>query len=249
MLIAAAIVNFALFAMLIYRYDLFEKEPWYVLLFCVAISAAMTHAFCYGADFAIENLLWIGSFRFVGALIAGTGEELIKLLAVIVTLSIFRKTFNDPFDGLIYGAFAGLGFALDESWMYNSFDTTSPISIRCAHLFARFLIHTLLGALTCAGLGFWRFQTPRWKLVFVTLTCSAMALHFAYDYAVIGMSEGRLELLPRQQATTVVVMVLLIGLFGRTVVIGSRKSGTIHGKKQRTLVAWPFSVFFRKKNL
>jgi len=40
----------------------------------------------------------------------------------------------------------------------------------------------------------------------------------------------------------VLVMSMLMVLFGRTVVVGSNKSSTIHGKTKRRLYAWPFSL-------
>ena len=110
--------------------------------------------------------------------------------------------------------------------------------------FVRFLIHCLLGTLTCAGLGFAKFKTPNWKPAFITLTISSMLLHFSYDYIVLGMTDGQLDSLPKQRIVLVLVMTCLIALFGRTVVIGSWKSGTVHGRESQRLFAWPFSLLF-----
>ena len=244
-IVIVAIINYIFFAWLIYRYDLFEREPWYALISCSAICAIFTHGYCWTADYAIDGLMLVGPQRFAVAFVAGVGEELVKLVSVGITLIIFYKHFNDPFDGLIYGAFAGLGFALVETWMYDALEANLSLGVRCVHLFARLLVHALLGSITCAGLGYWRFREKHWKRIFFTLTTSAMALHFAYDYALLGMSSGRPELLPRQQVFLVIVMVCLITLFARTVIVGSNKSSTIHGKKGRSLLKWPFNVFFK----
>lgn len=242
-------VYFVFFGCLVYRYDLFEREPWYALLFTAAATAGMTHGFAwFVADPLNEQLEWIGTDRLVGAMTAGVCEEIIKLVAVLLTFLVMRHVFNDPFDGLIYGAFAGLGFAVYETWLYNSIDLVASLKDRALHGFARFLIHCLLGALTCAGLGFARFKTPNWKLSFATLTIASMVLHFSYDYVVIGMMTGNVEKMPLQRVVLVLVMSLLMVLFGRAVVIGSRNSSTVHGKTKRRLYAWPFSLLFSQRN-
>ena len=235
-------IYFVFFGSLVYRYDLFEREPWYALLFAALSCGVFTFGFTFFADYANEQLAWLGSDRFVGSIVAGFGEELVKLVAVLLTLWIFRKHFNDPFDGLVYGAFAGLGFAVYETWLYNSMDLVSKLQDRAMHGFARFLIHCLLGALTCAGIGFAKFKTHNWRLTFVTLTLASMVLHFSYDYIVLGMMGGDVERMPKQRMVLVLVMTVLLVLFGRTVVIGSRKSGTIHGRNKRRLYAWPVSL-------
>ena len=242
-------VYFVFFGCLVYRYDLFEREPWYALLFTAVVSGIMTYVFaCFVADPINEQIAWVGSERLVGSLTAGICEELIKLAAVLITFGVMRHVFNDPFDGLIYGAFAGLGFAVYETWLYNSYDITTSLQNRAMHGFARFLIHCLLGSLTCAGLGFARFKTPNWKLTFATLTIASMVLHFSYDYVVLGMMAGNIEKLPLQRVVLVLVMSMLMVLFGRAVVVGSKKSGTVHGKTKRRLYAWPFSLLVSRKD-
>lgn len=241
-------IYFVFFGSLVYRYDLFEQEPWYALAFVAVLCAVMTYGFTFFADFAIEQLAWLGDERLVGALIAGFGEELLKLVATLLTLFVFHKHFNDPFDGLVYGAFAGLGFAAYETWLYNSFDGVSTLQDRAMHGFVRFLIHCLLGALTCAGVGFAKFKTPNWRLAFITLTFASMMLHYSYDYVVLGMSSGNSDRMPQQRVVLVLIMSCLLVLFGRTVVIGSRKSGTVHGRNARRLYAWPVSLLVRRAN-
>ncbi len=241
-------IYFLFFGSLIYRYDLFEREPWYALLMASVTCGVLTFGFAYFADFAIEHLRWMGSERVVGSLVAGFGEELVKMAAVLLTFAVLTSHFNDPFDGLVYGAFAGLGFAVYETWLYNSTDLTSALQDRAMHGFARFLIHCLLGALTCAGLGFAKFKTPNWKLIFATLTLSSMILHSSYDYIVLGMMMGEQDHILQQRVVLVLVMTCLMVLFGRTVVIGSKKSGTVHGKNQKRLYAWPVSLLFRPKS-
>lgn len=239
-------IYFVFFGSLVYRYDLFEREPWYALVFAAFSCAVITYGFTFFADYANEQLAWMGSDRFVGSMVAGFGEELVKLAATLLTLLIFSKHFNDPFDGLVYGAFAGLGFAVYETWLYNSFDGVSTLQDRAMHGFVRFLIHCLLGALTCAGVGFAKFKTPNWRLSFATLIFASMMLHFSYDYVVLGMTTGNVERMPQQRVVLVLVMTCLLTLFGRTVVIGSRKSGTVHGQNKRRLYAWPISLLMRK---
>jgi RsiW-degrading membrane proteinase PrsW (M82 family) len=56
--------------------------------------------------------------RWSAALTAAPIEETTKVLGVIVLAMIARDEFRDPFDGFLYGALVGLGFAIVEDVMY-----------------------------------------------------------------------------------------------------------------------------------
>ena len=97
--------------LMVYRYDMYDREPWYMLvvaillgiLACVTVGKFEDYLFFefesfFSGDYGLEK----------EAFITGLSEELIKLFAVAIIAIVGSRHFNDPMDGLIYGAFVGL---------------------------------------------------------------------------------------------------------------------------------------------
>jgi hypothetical protein len=91
-------------ALLVYRYDLYDREP-------VALPA--TAVLLGAGGMALAGRLETATFtRLPGgavpllALIASSLEEALKLVAVALLALLFRRVFNDPMDGIIYGSMA-----------------------------------------------------------------------------------------------------------------------------------------------
>ncbi|VEI12485.1 Uncharacterised protein [Trueperella bialowiezensis] len=57
-------------------------------------------------------------FRFTASIGAPVIEEFVKGLGIIVIFLFFRKHFNGPVDGIVYGAIIGGGFAFTENILY-----------------------------------------------------------------------------------------------------------------------------------
>lgn len=53
------------------------------------------------------------------AWLAAGCEEPAKLAVVVLIAMVWRRHFNDPMDGIIYGAFAGVGAALLEGIIHG----------------------------------------------------------------------------------------------------------------------------------
>jgi RsiW-degrading membrane proteinase PrsW (M82 family) len=152
MLIYATLMLCAvLLAMLVYRYDLYEKEPWYLLLAAAAAG--------YVALWFVSNLEDRLHLMFAippedlarQALVAAVCEELAKLLLVVLLALLFRSHFNDPMDGLIYGAFVGLGMAVHESAFYLSLEQPGVGNLGSEAV--RLMLHLLLGGLSGFAVG------------------------------------------------------------------------------------------------
>ena len=103
----------AVTGVVVYRYDLYDREPWWLLGACSALAAgAMTTAG------RLESLVfrnWPAPGDAATALMAAAVEELAKLGVVAAIALVDRRDFNDPLDGLVYGSMAGLGAAVEES--------------------------------------------------------------------------------------------------------------------------------------
>ncbi|XAM01479.1 PrsW family glutamic-type intramembrane protease [Phycisphaeraceae bacterium D3-23] len=180
-----------LFGSIVYRYDMHEREPWWMLLLCCAAGAtAMAGAFCleYAALVALANSGVSYDYAAVHATLAGVLEELGKFGVPLAALLLFRKQFNDPMDGLIYGCMAGLGAALYEAvwFMVNApTDTASagtwlPLLEQRGQDAVRLLMHTCWGGLGGFALGLIVMKKPYRGALAKTLG-GAIALHLLWD--------------------------------------------------------------------
>lgn len=99
------------------RYDLYEREPWALLAAAMAGGAVLMWAVGQG-QVAVLRAAYLSDAPLSDtkfALMAGFSEETAKLGVVLLVALVTRRHFNDPLDGLVYGSFAGLGAALEES--------------------------------------------------------------------------------------------------------------------------------------
>lgn len=109
-------------AVLIYRLDLYEREPVPVLVAALAWGAFAAPALVlqaagwdqvvaqvFGADFAT---------RWGQAIDAPLVEETVKGAGIVLLYLIVRDEFDDVMDGFVYGALVGLGFTVVEDVLY-----------------------------------------------------------------------------------------------------------------------------------
>jgi RsiW-degrading membrane proteinase PrsW (M82 family) len=163
------------------RYDLYVREPWYMLLGAVAMGAvAMLSA--YGFEVAI-----IRAAGRMGrpidlptlAAVAGVTEELAKFMTVIVIAIFAKRHFGEPMDGLVYGSFVGLGAAIEESvWLLRQLPETAYLPPQEP---VRLVGHLVMGGIGGFGLGLAAARS-RWAAPAVVLTLgAAIILHTAWD--------------------------------------------------------------------
>jgi protease PrsW len=162
-------------AVIVYRLDLFEREPKLVLAAAVVWGAVIATSMA-----AQANDAWLSILSKVaspdlasqwGAAIVGPGvEETLKLAGVVTLFLIVPGEFDGVMDGFVYGAMVGLGFTIVEDVSYfitavaaapGTFDQSGPV-------FDTFLVrvvggglygHVLFTGLT--GLGFAYIATRR----------------------------------------------------------------------------------------
>jgi RsiW-degrading membrane proteinase PrsW (M82 family) len=105
--------------------DRWEPEPRAALLFALlwgaVASVAMALLFSYGAQIA-EQMAGIrqgtGTQVFSTVVQAPIVEEFSKGLGVLLLFWVFRRQFDGPVDGLVYGATVAVGFAFTENIQY-----------------------------------------------------------------------------------------------------------------------------------
>lgn len=207
------------------RYDLYEREPWFMVLLAVSLGAACM----YGAGEAQAGLIRAvnGAGVLVSngmlALMAGVTEEVGKLAAVLAVAWSVRRYFNEPLDGLMYGSFAGLGAALEESvWVLGRLETLQSLPPQEP---VRLAGHLIMGGIGGFGAGLLTTR-PRAALWAIPASLAgAIALHSAWDVVAFDAADhfrltGRLE--PWHTGLPVVLMILGLVAYRRMVTVGTR---------------------------
>ena len=180
----------------VYRYDMHEREPWWMLL-AAAVVGALGVWGAFLLEQAVESAMLDGGAsieltKFTLAAMAGTFEELAKLLAPVLVLLLIRKHFNDPMDGLIYGSLAGLGAAVFEAawWQLESPSAQATVLQEQGANLLRLLMHTVWGGIGGYALGLIVMKKP-WRLTLARCVATVMAMHFAWDYWVAFAADQR----------------------------------------------------------
>jgi RsiW-degrading membrane proteinase PrsW (M82 family) len=110
-------------ALVVYRLDLFEREPKLLLAAAVIWGGVIATSLAAEANSAWLDVLGkLAPPDFTaqwGKAIVGPGvEETLKLAGVAVLFLIATSEFDGPMDGFVYGAMVGLGFTVVEDVSY-----------------------------------------------------------------------------------------------------------------------------------
>ncbi len=110
-------------AFVIYRLDLFEREPKIMLAAAVVWGGVVATSLAANANQAWLSILSkVASPDFAaqwGAAIVGPGvEETLKLMGVVILYLVVSSEFDGVMDGFVYGAMIGLGFTVVEDVSY-----------------------------------------------------------------------------------------------------------------------------------
>ena len=176
----------------VYRYDLYDREPWPLLLLCATLGAgAMTTA---GRVESVAFRSWPHQGDAATALLAAAIEELGKVGVVAAIALLDRRDFNDPLDGLIYGSVAGLGAALEESVGFLRGAAHTPALLPGSEV-VRIAGHLVMGGIGAFGLGALRLRRPRAWAWLLSSFAAAVALHFLWDWMSLSPVEQALQAL------------------------------------------------------
>jgi RsiW-degrading membrane proteinase PrsW (M82 family) len=107
----------------IYALDLFEREPFGTLAAAFAWGSLAATALASSANVAFLDLIAkLGSqslaARWGPAIAAPIDEETLKAIGLLLLALIAATEIDTPIDGLVYGAFIGLGFQIVEDFEY-----------------------------------------------------------------------------------------------------------------------------------
>jgi RsiW-degrading membrane proteinase PrsW (M82 family) len=201
--ILAAVIPMALYLVLIWRFDIYEREPFNLVLRSYlwgavgAIFLAMLFSIFLttGLSFFIpsKNLLnRIDTFY-----IAPFVEEITKGLFLLILVT--SKKFDNVTDGLVYGGAIGLGFGMTENFLYFiSYGKTFPelFSLIIIRTFFSAVMHCVSTGTLGAFLGYAKFNKTTHKIVFPVIGLMiAMFIHFSWNFSVSYQSTAGLGLL------------------------------------------------------
>jgi len=209
--VALGIVPMAIYALIIWRLDRWEKEP-FGLLFAAflwgavpSIIFALVTQVIFGAPEGPEVSLM--SELYDASFLAPLTEELVKAFGVVLIFLIFRREVDSILDGLVYGSMVGFGFSAVENVLYFSGqpDAGSLIVLFFLRAFIFGMLHALFTGLFGVGLALGKFSSnPLLKIFWPTLGLgAAMFTHGLHNYlatlggehllfAILGVSCGAL---------------------------------------------------------
>lgn len=184
----------ALYAWLVWWLDRHEKEPWWLLALAFvwgAIPAVVLSAVIeLVLDIPISILGQGLAYEVAGSsLVAPVIEEIAKGLAVFGVLLFVRREIDNVLDGIVYGAMAGLGFALTENFFYfigslveQGWGSWVMVVLMRAVIFG--LNHAFFTGVTGAALGYARLSTKSAVQVFVPLLglSGAVIFHSVHNF-------------------------------------------------------------------
>jgi RsiW-degrading membrane proteinase PrsW (M82 family) len=244
---AAYVVCAASAALLVYRYDLYDREPW-PLLVTVAVAGAAVMRLVSGIEDAIlDRLTGASASPYLPAFVAAFCEEGARLSMVAALAVMVPRFFNDPMDGLVYGSMAGIGMAIEESWAILS--QPGAASLSPAEL-VRLSGHLVMGGITGFGVGVMKrpgVQARQWTASLAGCLAVSMLLHVLWDVAALAqmLSGGRARWSP--VAGSAIMLAGMI-VYAALVVTGARWSRERFAPASRkTLWGWPLRALGRRR--
>ncbi len=220
---------------LVRRYDLYNREPPELLWSSAAWGAVVMWSMGWLEPWFIDDLVGRNDAVIV-AIVAAGFEEFGKLLAVVCIALAAPKHFDDPMDGLVYGAMAGLGAAVEESVFFLDLFPPGGAWLPPSEV-VRMAGHLVMGGIGSFGLGLWVCRHPWRRSVAIGGWATAVTIHFAFDWLVLtdAVEEGLRGL------GTIAVMSVGLVAFGVAVVWGSSLSRAVFAPdSERGLWGWPF---------
>jgi len=188
LLAALAIAPGTGFILYLYQKDRYDPEPLHLLFRCFIMGALST--FPVGALEVLASNLGFRNW-YSTADIALYAFGIIALLEEGFKYLILRwyafplKSFNEPFDGIIYSIMISMGFATTENLVYvlGADTTASGIHVALIRSFTAVPAHATFAVLMGFFMGMARFSTQRSSWLFQILgLLTAIGFHGAYDF-------------------------------------------------------------------
>jgi RsiW-degrading membrane proteinase PrsW (M82 family) len=175
--------------------DRWEPEPkpalWFAFLWGAAASVAIALIVDLGVQLAVMAAAGeeAGTSEFWGSVVqAPFVEEVAKAAGILLLLLFFRRQFDGPVDGLVYGATVAAGFAFTENILYFGQALIESGGVGLGFTFVLRGImspfaHVMFTACTGVALGFAVRGKGFWRgaLIFVVGLTLAIGLHALWN--------------------------------------------------------------------
>ncbi len=230
-------------AVLVYRHDLYDREPLPLLGLTIALGAGAIGVAGRAEEwtFAALGLASPAAIAVAVALL----EELGKLAVVTAIALLARHAFNDPMDGIIYGSMAGLGMAVEESVYYLRGSTARVLP---PEEVVRICGHLVMGGIGGFALGMARVRRRGWPLAIPAGFAAAVGLHFGWDW--LALSSSARGLTETQTGLAVALMLGGMLVYGGLLTVASHWSHDLFspGSPERVWSwGWPFDRMGRRR--
>lgn len=190
--VVLGIVPMVVYALIIWRLDRWEKEPFPLMLVAFFWGAVPSVIFAVIAQVILgispggEGAVSLTSELYEASVIAPVTEEFIKGLGVLLIFRFFQREIDSVLDGLIYGSMVGFGFSAIENILYFSGqpDFGSLIFLFFLRAFVFGMLHALFTGLAGVGFALGKFSAnPLMKFLWPVLGISAAILtHALHNY-------------------------------------------------------------------
>lgn len=175
-LIAAAVPT-AIYTLVLWWLDRYEKEPFHLLAVTFIWGALPALGLALVAELALGNaaaLLFGPSTQ--TTILAPLVEEPLKAFVLIGIFVFARREFNGVLDGVIYGALVGFGFAMSENILYLISYGDQFVSIWLLRTIAFGFNHAFFTSIVGIALGLVRYERRRWVGYVATPIALALAI-------------------------------------------------------------------------
>ncbi|SNT57913.1 Membrane proteinase PrsW, cleaves anti-sigma factor RsiW, M82 family [Asanoa hainanensis] len=192
-------IHGAVFVTIIRAVDWLEPEPRWLFAAALIWGGFVASANALRANTALESILVkitsLGFVRDWAAAIEGpTDEEILKTLGIVMIVLLARRQINSVLDGVVYGAFVGLGFQEIENITYSLNAVAAAGDDSVAAVLQVFLVrgllaglwsHTVYSAIAGAGVAYAVLHRERswFNRIGVALGALALAwlMHFLWN--------------------------------------------------------------------
>ncbi len=221
----AAFIPMAVYLILIWRFDRYEREPFKLVLlnYLWGSIGAIIFAFLGGAIFSTILSFFISDkvqLEFLGTVVtAPVVEEITKGMFLLITVT--SRKFDNITDGIVYGGAIGLGFGMTENFLYFILygqTLSNWVAIVIVRSLFSAVMHCVSTATFGAFLGYAKFKRPKFKFIYpLAGLLIAILIHFSWNYMVSFKSTAPLGFL-----FLIVTVMIFIAVFAASV-MGERK--------------------------
>lgn len=219
--IAAGVVPTAIYVLVVWWIDRYEKEPVKLLacaLFWGALPAGALSFVLEGlSQGPVQELSREYSQLVSASVVAPLVEESVKGLALLGLFWLARHDFDDVLDGIVYGSIVGFGFAMSENvlyflraWLYGGFSSWTITVLGRALAFG--FNHAMFTSFTGVGFGLARYERLRRRRVLFILLglMAAITAHFVHNFLLAAGGFCVLSFLLDWMGVLVVFIIILL---------------------------------------